>query len=497
MPSPAETPSPPYFGFARAGLLNLAAGALVILPAVVLPAAASSANPNLTSELRRAGLEPLQSAPAPHFSLPLLQGGEASLADYRGQWVLLTFFATWCGPCRAELPSLESLHQQAAGSGVLVVAVSVDDNKKLLPPFVKRLGLTFPVLWDERGEVGAAYRTSSIPVTFLVDPAGALIAVAHGARDWTRARGLVAALAGRQPEVAANGKVAPGGTPQIVPPVSADLPPPPELAAELLDAEPTVGCPFEVAVRVRLAGSANDYLLKPPALNLPAGLTSLGVSAASGGRQAGAGEEATEITYRLRLEANQVGRYDLGNVTLAYQVAGSTEEQRVEAAVPSVEVMPIMVAGQTVPRLLWGGLACLSLGAAVFAGLRLKARRERLARLAAAADPRIAPLQAALTCARRQRLEGRAVAEFLALAHAAKVLGVAGEEAEHLERALERARYGNQAPSEGELAVMRRNAERHLSELVRADEQKGEEKLKHSVLTPNLTPSAASLPARE
>ncbi|MEE8277339.1 MAG: TlpA disulfide reductase family protein, partial [Thermoanaerobaculia bacterium] len=175
-------------------------------------------------------------SPATDFDLPRLDGGRGSLSDYRGNWVVLTFWATWCGPCRMEMPSLERLHRERADQGLSVLGVSIDEDQAPIGPFVQQLGLTFPMFWDERREVGAAYRASSIPLSYLIDPTGRIVALSRGARDWSDLGGMLeAALAVVPPDPGAQAVYASG--PVELP--STLNPPTAELA--LSDPEPQVG----------------------------------------------------------------------------------------------------------------------------------------------------------------------------------------------------------------------------------------------------------------
>jgi peroxiredoxin len=109
---------------------------------------------------------------APDFMLTSLEGRAASLFDYRGQVVLLNFWATWCGPCRAELPYLQALQSQYRVQGFAVVAVSLDSDVGKIAPFLRTNRLTLGALFDPRNEVGRQYRVSSIPRTFILDRRG-------------------------------------------------------------------------------------------------------------------------------------------------------------------------------------------------------------------------------------------------------------------------------------------------------------------------------------
>ena len=122
---------------------------------------------------------------APNFQLVDLTGEARQLSDYRGQYVVLNFWATWCPPCLAEMPAMEKLYQHYRERGLVVVAVSSDvEGGSVVQPFIDKLRLTFPVLLDPEGRVSASYGARNLPMTFLLDRDGRVIAAAEGAREW-------------------------------------------------------------------------------------------------------------------------------------------------------------------------------------------------------------------------------------------------------------------------------------------------------------------------
>jgi peroxiredoxin len=125
----------------------------------------------------------------PAFRLARLEGGHASLDDFRGRLVVLNFWATWCTPCTVEMPTLEALWREYRDRGLVVVGISVDRGapRALLDPYVQALTLTFPILLDPEMATATAWRVTGIPATFIVRPDGSVAGLAVGAREWNGA----------------------------------------------------------------------------------------------------------------------------------------------------------------------------------------------------------------------------------------------------------------------------------------------------------------------
>jgi cytochrome c biogenesis protein CcmG/thiol:disulfide interchange protein DsbE len=123
---------------------------------------------------------------APDKELPKLDGSDTGrIADYRGSWVLVNFWASWCTPCRAEAPALERFQQQHSGTDrFTILGVNLDDTTDDATAFVRRYGLTYPQLRDgDGGERRDAYGMTGFPESFLVDPQGQLALIRRGPVD--------------------------------------------------------------------------------------------------------------------------------------------------------------------------------------------------------------------------------------------------------------------------------------------------------------------------
>ena len=122
---------------------------------------------------------------APDFTLKSLSGEEVSLIQQRGNYVLVNFWATWCGPCKMEMPSLETLHQRFKSKNFSLLAISNDMfGARVVEPFIKAHNLSFTVLLDQQLQASNKFGVVSLPTTFMIDPEGNLIGELRGAEDW-------------------------------------------------------------------------------------------------------------------------------------------------------------------------------------------------------------------------------------------------------------------------------------------------------------------------
>ncbi|WP_299621067.1 TlpA disulfide reductase family protein [Pelagibius sp.] len=124
--------------------------------------------------------------PAPSVAFETLQGAPVSLQEFKGELVLVNFWATWCAPCIREMPGLERLHQAFKDEGFLVMAVSQDrGGAAKVVPFLERLGLDeLPVFLDRKGALARAFALRGLPATFLIGRDGAVVAGMTGPAEW-------------------------------------------------------------------------------------------------------------------------------------------------------------------------------------------------------------------------------------------------------------------------------------------------------------------------
>lgn len=111
---------------------------------------------------------------APNFTLPSLDGEPMSLSDFRGQPVLINFWATWCPPCRNEMPAIQRVYAGQTHGTFVVVAINLRESEDTVRSFVEEMGLSFPILLDERGEVMERYKVMGLPSSFFLAPDGTI-----------------------------------------------------------------------------------------------------------------------------------------------------------------------------------------------------------------------------------------------------------------------------------------------------------------------------------
>jgi peroxiredoxin len=173
--------------------LKSAIAALVVLLPVgvwiygrdVSPQPAAQSPPPYRSFLADLGIEPSEErTPAPAFLLKDSDGNIVRLDDLRGKVVLLNFWATWCPPCRFEMPSMEALHEELSSQGLVVLAVAPRESAEDVRSFYNEHRLSFPALLDHEAEVSGLYKVWSLPTTFVINKHGYVVGKIIGYRDW-------------------------------------------------------------------------------------------------------------------------------------------------------------------------------------------------------------------------------------------------------------------------------------------------------------------------
>ncbi len=114
---------------------------------------------------------------APDFELKTLDGDSMKLSDYRGKRIILNMWATWCPPCRAEMPDIQDFYEANQDKGIIILGVNLTSSEKQpenIAKFIDEFGLTFPVVLDEKNSVADRYQVVSIPTTYMIDSRGVI-----------------------------------------------------------------------------------------------------------------------------------------------------------------------------------------------------------------------------------------------------------------------------------------------------------------------------------
>jgi thiol-disulfide isomerase/thioredoxin len=136
------------------------------------------------------GMAKVPAKAAPNFTLSTVDGQQVSLHQYRGKVVFLNFWATWCIPCREEMPALEQLHQTYQSQDLTILSIDLKESADQVKVFFQKHGLSFPALLDQDGSVFRDYLVAGMPTTYLIGRDGTLLARGVGGRDWKRAEAL-------------------------------------------------------------------------------------------------------------------------------------------------------------------------------------------------------------------------------------------------------------------------------------------------------------------
>ena len=132
--------------------------------------------------LQAPGIEvsPKEGSLAPDFLLERLEAGELRLSDFHGRAVVLNFWATWCAPCRKEIPQLVDAYDRYEAGGLIVIGLNLQEGKSIVGSYAEDFGMNFPIAIDRDGEVGDEYRLLGLPTTFFIDREGIIRSIFTG-----------------------------------------------------------------------------------------------------------------------------------------------------------------------------------------------------------------------------------------------------------------------------------------------------------------------------
>jgi cytochrome c biogenesis protein CcmG, thiol:disulfide interchange protein DsbE len=155
-----------------------------------------SCSAGLAQAQQGAQLRPWTGGPTPSLALQTLGGKTVRIEDYRGKVVLINFWATWCEPCRDEMPSMNKLRAAFAGRPFEVLAVNLGEGESRIKRFLEQVPLDFPVLMDRDSAVAKGWKVRVLPASFLVGPDGHIRYSTIGEYDWSQeaARSAIGAL---------------------------------------------------------------------------------------------------------------------------------------------------------------------------------------------------------------------------------------------------------------------------------------------------------------
>lgn len=146
---------------------------------------------------QQAGPAALAGRPAPSFDVASVSGGTSSLGAYRGRVVVMNLWASWCPPCRAEMPDLERLSEAFASKNVVVLGVDQGESRERASSFARSLGIHYPILLDEQQQYGRVYAALGLPTTIIVDPQGIVVRGFDGPLSYDQMAGAIAPLVGK------------------------------------------------------------------------------------------------------------------------------------------------------------------------------------------------------------------------------------------------------------------------------------------------------------
>lgn len=386
--------------------------------------------------IQKLGFSPFKSGMAKEFSLLNLDGKLKSLSSYRGKWVVLNFWATWCGPCVEKMPMMESVHQELKDKNFVMLGISIDSGTTYpIKKFAKKYGITFEILHDRNSLAARRYGATAVPITFLITPMQRLIGVYHGGKNWESDSAIstfkeLVSLKGVSQSDYDNQK----NVDKVA--VAQEKLTPPDLAVVLTN-EIFKGGRDHLQVHVYWKGDPRKYVVKVPKIELPKEIEQ-GVVASSSMASTG----TATLTYHYQLTFNEVGTYRLGPITMAFTSKFGGEPQFSRHPGIDIEVKKIPIAGVAIKIF----VIILVLGAIVFIVLRMNRKSpQKIEESSKELD-----LENRLKEIKKMRMDGK-LREYttLLLKLNKEILQARGEDSTSLDQQIEKIQYGgDQLPSE-------------------------------------------------
>ncbi len=192
-----QSPTPPPFYLNRTLLASVGGAALLLLVLLLLLRPVAS-EPQLSVRpapdgpaiiaphshiLETDGAIPQIGHVAPDFKFVLADGAEIKLSDYRGQKVILNFWASWCAPCKAEMPDLQNVYMKYRDQGVVILAINKEEDLATVEQFATQMGLSFPIIANEDGDISRQYGALGLPTTYFINSDGTVALLRKGVMD--------------------------------------------------------------------------------------------------------------------------------------------------------------------------------------------------------------------------------------------------------------------------------------------------------------------------
>jgi len=244
------------------------------------------------------------------FKTADLEGNPIDLASLKGSWVLLNLWATWCGFCKKELPSLESLYLEFKNSKLKILGVSIDQgNSAQVKKFIKQQGITFPIIHDFTGTISKNLDSSSVPVHYLLSPQLQIVGILRGAINWEDKKVLSLLKQLTQLDKIDLSRINSAQNPST--PIKALNPP--KIEADIQENQLNVHLIFEENI--------NEYQIGVPQVTFPSEISFSNISSTSQAQV-----NKTILTYIYYLKMKNLGNYSIGPIEVKYRSIYGGEE---------------------------------------------------------------------------------------------------------------------------------------------------------------------------
>ena len=401
-------------------------------------------------EIKGLGFAPTYTKPG-DFSASMANGGEKALSEYKGRWILLAFWATWCGPCQYELPILERLHQKFKSKGLSVLGVSIDQegSEKHVRKFLIKNKISFPQFLDGKGKIASRYFASSVPSLYLISPDWKLVGVSRGAKDWGTPKVLnsVEKLLSFK-EVPENDLIAENSfslPENLVPPI---------LKAVLSKNVITEGESINLEIFVQWKGKLEQYLFKVPKPHLPSDIITGSVSSESLQQK---GTALLKYVYPLKFKSS--GEKMVGPVEMEFKsrLGGGFLTTRIPGKKVYVKGFP------------WARILLWIVGAITFCcfifllwKLKVKEKESKTKENTVSSMLQDEWMEVKKKIDKNSWESGEKAGQLIFLNFHLKALKALGEDSGKTEKLIDQVQYGNLSIGEGQFSLMKNELDNRL-----------------------------------